>query len=294
MTPPSRWAVAGLAAAVLLLAARAVPAEVAVPPLAARVTDLTGTLRATERSALESKLAAFEERKGSQIAVLIVPTTAPETVEQYGIRVAEKWKLGRKGVDDGALLLVAQQDRTLRIEVGYGLEGALPDAVCKRIIDEIIVPRFRAGRFFEGIDAGVSQMIAAIDGEPLPPPPSRRRPGGRGPAPFDFDRVQFAFVTLAVVGVVFQFMRLVLGRLQAALLAGGIAAIVVWLLFWSLVAAAVVAILLFLFVLFGETPRAGRRGIGRSRYGGWSGGGYGGGFGGGGGGFGGGGASGRW
>ncbi|HET6492660.1 MAG TPA: TPM domain-containing protein, partial [Burkholderiales bacterium] len=115
-------------------------AEVAIPPLTARVTDLTGTLSAAQRTALEERLAAFEAKKGSQVAVLLVPTTQPETIEQYAIRVAEQWKLGRKGVDDGVLLLVAMQDRTVRIEVGYGLEGALPDATAKRIVEEYIVP----------------------------------------------------------------------------------------------------------------------------------------------------------
>ena len=134
------------------------------------MTDLTETLTPDQTAKLEQKLAAFEARKGSQIAVLIVPTTQPEAIEQYSIRVAEQWKLGRKGVDDGALLLVAKDDRALRIEVGYGLEGALPDAIAKRIIEDIIVPRFKTGDFYGGIDAGVDAMIKVVDGEPLPPP----------------------------------------------------------------------------------------------------------------------------
>lgn len=145
-------------------------ADVAVPPLTARVTDLAGLLTAAQQTALEARLQAFEEAKGSQIAVLIVPTTQPETVEQYALRVAETWKLGRKGVDDGALLVVAKDDRTLRIEVGYGLEGVLNDATAKRITNEIIVPAFKQGRFYEGINAGVELMIQVIEGEPLPPP----------------------------------------------------------------------------------------------------------------------------
>ncbi|HYQ92860.1 MAG TPA: YgcG family protein [Candidatus Competibacteraceae bacterium] len=154
----------------LLLAGAGAWADVAVPPLTARVTDLAGLLTPSQRAALESRLQAFEETKGSQIAVLIVPTTQPETVEQYALRVAEAWKLGRKGVDDGALLLVAKNDRTLRIEVGYGLEGVLNDATAKRITNEIIVPAFKQGRFYEGINAGVERMIQVIEGEPLPPP----------------------------------------------------------------------------------------------------------------------------
>src|SRR5512132_2715893 len=131
----------------LLFSAFFAVADVAVPPLKARVTDLTGTLSANEAAQLEERLAAFEAKKGSQIAVLVVPTTQPETIEQYGIRAGEAWKLGRKGVND----------RAVRIEVGYGLEGVLPDAVAKRIIDEEIVPRFRSGDFYGGIEAGVGR-----------------------------------------------------------------------------------------------------------------------------------------
>src|SRR5512140_1885383 len=145
-------------------------AAVPVPPLAGRVTDQTATLTAEQKAALEQTLQAFEARKGSQIALLIVPTTAPETIEQYALRVAEQWKLGRKKVDDGAVLVVAKTDRALRIEVGYGLEGALNDATSKRIISEIITPRFREGDFYGGISAGVGQIIRVIDGEPLPAP----------------------------------------------------------------------------------------------------------------------------
>ncbi|TXH06081.1 MAG: YgcG family protein, partial [Nevskiaceae bacterium] len=151
---------------------------VAVPPLTARVTDLTQTLDGGQRAALEQKLAAFEQQKGSQIAVLIVPTTQPEEIEQYSIRVVEAWKLGRKGIDDGALLLVAKNDHRLRIEVGRGLEGALPDAIAKRIIAETITPHFREGDFAGGIDAGVDQMIGVVNGEALPPP--RHAQGGNG------------------------------------------------------------------------------------------------------------------
>src|ERR1035437_4896861 len=141
-------------------------AEVAVPQLAKRVTDLTATLDAQQIQALEARLAAFETQKGAQIAVLIIPTTQPETIEQFGIRVVDVWKLGRKGVDDGALLLVAKDDHTLRIEVGYGLEGALNDATAHRIVDEIILPQFKDGGFYQGIDAGVAAMMQVINGEP--------------------------------------------------------------------------------------------------------------------------------
>src|SRR5215468_9227054 len=146
-----------------------------IPPLTARVTDLTGTLTAEQQTALEQKLAAFEARKGSQLAVLIVPSTKPEEIEQYSIRVVEEWKLGRgtvngKRVDDGALLLVAKNDRHVRIEVGYGLEGVLTDAMSNRIISGAIAPEFREGNYYAGIDAGLGQMMRLIQGEPLPPP----------------------------------------------------------------------------------------------------------------------------
>ena len=126
-------------------------AEVVIPPLKSRVTDLTHTLSTQESNQLEQQLAQFEASKGSQVALLIVPTTQPETIEQYAIRVVDAWKLGRKGIDDGVLLLVAKNDRALRIEVGYGLEGILPDALAKRIIEETIVPAFRQGNFFGGL-----------------------------------------------------------------------------------------------------------------------------------------------
>src|SRR5580704_5845370 len=159
--------------ALLLCWAFAASADVAVPPLSGRVVDQTGTLSSSDISSLTQTLKAFEARKGSQIAVLIVPTTQPEEIEQYSIRVAEAWKIGRKKIDDGAILLVAKNDRKLRIEVGYGLEGALTDVTSKRIIDEIITPKFRSGDFAGGISDGVDRIISVVDGEPLPAPPQR-------------------------------------------------------------------------------------------------------------------------
>lgn len=153
-------------------------AEVAVPPLTQPVTDLAGALSAADRAGLNQKLLAFSEQSGSQVAVLIVPTTQPETIEQYSIRVVDLWKLGRKQVDDGVLLVVAKNDRAVRIEVGRGLEGAIPDAIAKRIVEEIIIPEFRAGRFGDGISAGASAIIGLIRGEGLPAPQS----GGGGSA----------------------------------------------------------------------------------------------------------------
>jgi uncharacterized protein len=283
----------GLFLLVFFLAGSAVHAEVAVPPLTARVTDLTGTLTSSQRDALEQELRAFETRKGSQIAVLIVPTTQPEVIEQYALRVAVAWKLGRKGVDDGALLLIAKDDRALRIEVGYGLEGAIPDAVANRVIDEIIVPFFKQGDFYGGIQAGISRLIRLVDGEPLPPPQARDR-SWSGIA----DLLPVAFIAVMIGG---GFLGSLLGRLIGAAVSGGIVGLVFWITIGSLLGALAAGVVVFLFTL--AIGGNGGRG-GRGDFGGWSGG-YssgsgggwssgGGGFSGGGGGFGGGGASGRW
>src|SRR5215470_16769955 len=156
--------------ALLLCWTCAAAAEVAVPPLSGRVVDLTGTLSSADIAALSQRLKDFETRKGSQVAVLIVPTTQPETIEQFSIRVADAWKIGRKKIDDGAILVIAKNDRHLRIEVGYGLEGALTDVTSRRIIDEDITPKFRTGDFAGGISDGVDRIIRVVDGEPLPAP----------------------------------------------------------------------------------------------------------------------------
>lgn len=277
-----------LCAAALLLALPWAAAEVAIPPLKARVTDLTATLTSEQRTALERELAAFEARKGSQIGVLIVLTTQPEAVEQYAVRVEEAWKLGRKGVDDGVLLLVAKDDHRLWIEVGYGLEGTLPDAIAKRIIEEEIVPRFKQGDFYGGISAGVGRIIKVIDGEPLPPPKRASRQG----TGVDFQSLlTIGFVLVFVVGGI---VRAIFGRF----LGSGIVGIVVGFIayaFAGAVVALVVGAIAFVLGLFGGTGYGGRG------YGGWGGGGYSGGWssgggswGGGGGMSGGGGAGGRW
>src|SRR4030081_2515442 len=136
--------------ALLVCWAFAAAADVAVPPLVGRLVDQTGTLSSGDVASLQQTLRDFEARKGSQVALLIVPTTSPETIEQYSLRVAETWKIGRKKIDDGALLVIAKNDHRLRIEVGYGLEGALNDVTAKRIIDEIITPKFKSGEFSSG------------------------------------------------------------------------------------------------------------------------------------------------
>jgi uncharacterized protein len=271
-----------------LLLCGAARAEVAVPPLAHRVTDLTGTLDAQQTQTLEARLGAFEREKGAQLAVLIVPTTEPETIEQYSIRVVEAWKLGRKGVDDGALLLVAKDDRALRIEVGYGLEGALPDAIANRIIDEIIVPRFKRGDYYAGIDAGLSAMIQVINGEPLPAPPKRAAASGK------YNVESLLFLAFGLVVVVGGTLRAILGRFPAAALMGGVLGVLAWFIVSSMLISAFVGLMAFVFVLLGGMGR-GFIGYGGGGFGGFGGGGFGGGgFSGGGGGFGGGGASGRW
>jgi uncharacterized protein len=264
-----------------LLLAGAAQAEVAVPALSARVTDLTSTLSSQQIQTLESRLAVFEAKKGAQIAVLILPTTQPETIEQYGIRVAEGWKLGRKGVDDGVLLLVAKEDRAMRIEVGYGLEGALNDATANRIVEEIIVPFFKLGEFYQGIDAGSAAIIRVVEGEPLPKP-QRGTSGDKG------DIESLLLIAFGAVVVVGGLLRALLGRLPAALLTGGGLGLVAWLTAVPLLMALMAGAMAFVFVLLGGT----RHGFGghRGGHGGFGGGG----FGGGGGGFGGGGASGRW
>jgi uncharacterized protein len=266
-----------------------------VPPLKARVTDLTGTLTAAERTGLETKLAAFEARKGAQIAVLVVPTTRPEAIEQYSIRVVDAWKLGRAQPDDGALLLVAMQDRALRIEVGRGLEGALTDLVSNRIIDETISPRFREGDFAGGISAGVDRMIAVIDGEELPPPDQRwsARPQDLGQL---FPLLFFAVIFASGI------LRAILGRGLGSIATGGVTGGIAWWLTAALglsIGAGFVALLLSLLLGLGGGGRwSSRPGMGGWTTGGWGGGGFrgggSGGFGGGGGSFGGGGASGRW
>jgi uncharacterized protein len=276
-------------AAVLFFVAVAAWAQVAVPPLTARVTDLTGTLTREQTAGLERMLQEFEARKGAQLAVLMVPTARPEEIEQYALRVAEQWKIGRKKVDDGAILVVAKDDRALRIEVGYGLEGALNDATAARIIREVIVPRFREGDFYGGINAGLDRMMRVIDGEPLPEP-SRSAPGGEGGV------MQLLPVLLIGALVVGGILRALLGRFLGAAATGGAVGFVAWMLAGALGIALLAGALAFFFTLMGAMGRRGGYYGGfpggfRGGGGGWGGGG---GFRGGGGTFGGGGASGRW
>jgi uncharacterized protein len=295
---PARWLASPAISLLLLLFGSGALADVAVPPLRSPVTDLTGTLTSEQSATLEQQLRAFEAKQGSQIAVLIVPTTQPETIEQYGIRVAEAWKLGRRGVNDGALLLIAKDDRAVRIEVGYGLEGVLPDVLANRIVDQVVVPRFRSGDFFGGIREAIERMSALIEGEPLPEPAQSQRdvPSANG-----LGNALPLLLLLVFVGS--TVLRGMLGRFGGASVTAGIAAAIVWFLTSTLIIAIGAAVIAFVIALLGggggggwATPR--RRGWGGYSGGGWGGGGWsgggGGGWSGGGGGFGGGGASGRW
>jgi uncharacterized protein len=277
-----------LALAAACFATVAAAAEVPVPPLKARVTDLTNTLAAGEREALENELSAFEARKGSQVAVLILPSTQPETIEQYAVRVVEVWKLGRRKVDDGVLLLVAKDDRRVRIEVGYGLEGAIPDAAAKRIIEDDITPRFKNGDFYGGVRAGADRIMRTIDGEPLPAPAARMAPRGD----------PFAWLIPGLIAVMFvsSLLNRLFGRMAGAAATGAIAGAAGWLLFGMLGVGLIIGVVVFVLVLVGALMPASRGGSGGWSSGGLGGGGFssGGGFSGGGGSSGGGGASGSW
>lgn len=284
-----QWAMLVLFALLFCVTAQA---EVAVPQLVQHVTDLTGSLTVGEQQALESKLSAFEQSKGAQIAVLMLPTTQPETIDQYSIRVVDAWKLGRKKVDDGVLLLIAKEDRKLRIEVGYGLEGALNDATAKRIVSEVISPLFKQGRFYAGVDAGVDNIIKVIEGEALPPPTSSHQ----SPSAYS-DKLNNLLVAGAIVFMVGNFiLRHLLGRLFSGLIVAGLIGGIAWLILNSIAAGVIIGFMAFvLSMLFGQSGGGGSSfptGWGGGSYrGGDSGGGW---SGGGGGGFGGGGASGDW
>jgi uncharacterized protein len=296
--------------ALLLCWAFAALADVAVPPLSGRVVDQTGTLSSGDIDSLTQSLKALELRKGSQVAVLIVPTTQPETIEQYSIRVAEAWKIGRRKIDDGALLVVAKNDHKLRIEVGYGLEGSLTDVTSRRIIDEVITPRFRSGDFAGGISAGVARIIGVIDGETLPAPAPEASHGQ------DFDDWigffnplnPFVIIGYLAIGAI---LRHTLGRLIGSAATGGVIGALAWYLLGSTAIAAILGVIISVLTFFADSILAASQNASRQSGGrGWSGGSYSGGggwgggssssssdsggFSGGGGSFGGGGASGSW
>jgi uncharacterized protein len=264
--PAARWR-ALVAGAWLAIASSFGAAQQPVPALTGHVVDTTATLAPDALARIDAKLAAFEARKGSQIAVLLVRTTAPEALEEYALRVAEQWRIGRGGVDDGVVLVVALDDRRLRFEVGYGLEGAVPDALARRIIAETIAPRFYEGDIAGGLDAGLDEPFAALP-------------------------VVLIFALLAA-----PLFRRMFGSLFGSAALGAGAGFIVWLLSSVLFASLVAGAMVFVFALTGAGGSVGRwasRGGGFGGMPGGFGGGRGGGFRGGGGRFGGGGASGGW
>jgi uncharacterized protein len=289
--------------AFLLCFAFGARAEVAIPQLTGRVVDQTNMLSSGDIATLNQKLTDLERRKGSQIAVLIVPTTQPEDIAQFSIRVAEAWKIGRKKVDDGALLVVAKNDHRLRIEVGYGLEGALTDVTSRRIIDEIITPKFRTGDFAGGINAGVDRIIAVTNGEPLPAPQPQASHG----VDLNWDTMT-SLAPFVLIGAIIGggILRAMLGRLLGSVATGGLFGLIAWIVASSALAAILVGLVGFVIAMFADAvnnsgpPTRGRSGGwvgGGSSSGGWSSGSSSsdsGGFSGGGGSFGGGGASGSW
>jgi len=297
-TAAARWMAA--LALVLLAAAPRAQDVLPVPPLAARVVDQTGTLTAQQVAALESKLATLEQQRGAQVVVLLVPTTAPEDIASYAQRVADTWKIGRRGVGDGVLVVVAKNDRSARIEVAKTLEGAIPDIIAGRIISEQMAPAFRNGDFAGGLNLAMDRLAQRISGENLPAPERRGRTSrSRG---FDFqDLAIFLFVGVPVVGGI---LTGIFGRRFGSLLTGGaVGGIAWWLTTSALLAAGAGLVALVLVGVMGIGARRGPFSGGPIVWGGpgfggggfRGGGGGGGGFSSGGGGdFGGGGASGRW
>lgn len=286
---PLRWlAAAGLGLFVALVMAQDVQP---VPALTSHVIDATGTLSSAQTQALENKLNAFEQTRGSQVVLLLVPTTQPEDIASYANRVGNTWKIGRKAVGDGLIVLVAKSDRKVRIEVAKTLEGAIPDLAAKQIIDEAMTPRFKQGDFAGGLDAAVDQITARIKGEALPAPAQR---SGRSGADFEWtDLLIFLFIAVPIAGTM---ARRMLGRNSGALLTGGAAGVLALFMTTSLVIAGIAGLLALLFTLLSGNGRSsGGWGMGSGGWSSGSGGAGGGGFSSGGGGdFGGGGASGDW
>jgi uncharacterized protein len=296
---------AGLVA-VFVLAANSFVLALDVPPLRGRVTDLAGMIPADRAQALEERLAAFERETGHQIAVLTIPSLQGDALESFSIRVAEAWKIGQKGFDNGAILLIVRDDRKLRIEVGYGLEGVLPDAIANRIINEVIVPRFRENDYSGGIEAGVNTILQVTKGEPLAKSARQSTKGGASRAPS-------LLTALTMTAILALFIGMTQRRLVGGAFGGAAAGLVA-----TLVSAAGIGLGLGLALIVGgvlgaigstmSAASSGNQWTGSSRYrrgssgggifggGGFGGGGFGGGggFSGGGGGFGGGGASGSW
>lgn len=269
------------------------------PELRSRVIDQTGTLDPAQQAALESRLAAFEAQRGTQIVVVLVPTTQPEDIADYTQRLGDAWKIGRQDVGDGVLFVVAKNDRRVRIATSKTLEGAIPDLVARRIIDQAVTPAFRSNDFAGGIGAGVDQIMARVSGENLPLPETGNAPDDAGFAPMDL----LIFLVFAVP-MFSAVLRSLFGNKLGTLLTGASAGAIAWVLttvVWIAVGAGLLAMLAALF--FQMLPSMPSSGRGRHG-GGWGGGGFGGGSrgggsgggfsSGGGGNFGGGGASGSW
>lgn len=263
----------------LLPAAGRAAELVPLPALSARVTDLTATLDETQRGRLEAQLAAIDRAGRAQIAILLLPTTQPEAVEQFGIRLAEAWKIGHKGADNGVIVIVAKNDRKMRIEVGYGLEGAIPDATARRIIAERMAPAFKQGDFFGGLRAAVEGLDQAMGGSAAAAPAAM--PSSKPDASAEDTDLLPWLMAAVVAGGVLRMIFGLFGSLLAAVVAG-------WLgltIFGSWLAALMVGFVIFVLSFFNLFSLGGFGGGGSSS---------GGGFSGGGGSFGGGGASGHW
>lgn len=293
----ARWLLLCLLVALCALVAGPLGAQVAlqaIPPLDARVIDTTGTLNPAQRQALEDKLAEFEKRKGSQIVVLMIPSTQPEDIADYTQRVGDLWKIGRKGIGDGLLLVVAKNDRTVRIATAKTLEGAIPDLAARQVIDRAITPRFREGDFSGGLNAALDQLFALISGEKLPEPSSSVRPGK---STSGFQWMDMAVLLFMAVPVAARVLGAVAGRKAGSFLAGGAVGLLAWWLTTSVVVAVLAGLAALVVAMASGLASVGRRGWGGGGgFGGGRGsGGFGGGFrSGGGGDFGGGGASGKW
>ena len=290
---PGHWLARLCCGLLLILTLSLAQAQQAVPALTGHVVDNTGTLDATQRQQLETKLAAFEQSSGAQIVLLLVPTTQPEDIASYANRVANSWKIGRREIGDGLLVIVARDDRKVRIEVAKTLEGAIPDLAAKRVIDQAVTPHFRQGDYAGGLDAATDQLMALVRGEALPAPPSRSaRDQG------DLQWHDLAILLFVAIPVVAGVARKILGSKLGAVATGGIVGTVALLITSSLVSAVLAAVGAMLFALVAGVAPGSGMGIGSGRWGGgggWGSGSGGGGFSSGGGGdFGGGGASGDW
>lgn len=279
------WVALGLMLGITSARAASTEGLQPIPALSTPVTDVTNTLSAPEQQALTQKLASFAQEKGSQIAVLIVPTTQPEDIAQYSLRVAEAWKIGREKEDDGVLVVVAKSDRKMRVEVGYGLEGAIPDAIAKRIVSDVMAPYFRQGDFAGGLNAATDQLMALISGEALPAP----KASASAKTSF-FDLLPILMFVAIFSGMV---LRGIFGKFFGSALNSGALGLLVWILGGAILTIVLVVLAAFVFTLAMGGGRGGGFGGMPGAYGG---GGFGGRdiFSGGGGGFGGGGASGDW